>query len=555
MNKLLNTGVLFGLHMFYYACTELLINNLAAGAVGGENVVSLYGAISAAVAAGFLLFPILRRFVRNSVTQKFSLAAAWALNIAAFAIVLTITAPALFSVAAMLVTLTAGYIGGFILYSIAAGPADKKYFGRLFGIACASAILIQFGFSKFVAVLGGAGFWVQAAVLGAAISLCAVLLLFFYGELPFRPAQSEPASTPQKNMGKYLWGVFFIIAIIWSMEGVIDGVITGLHAEQAIDVSEIPRLLHAVGLVIAGFLFDYNGGKIYAPVTMLFMIGQVITVFIFTSAEGFNIALGAVYLCGAFGSVWSLAGLSVSATSSSNPALWAVMGRVAKYLPSGIMAVVGGYFFSADANIVFTAIYVALLGLLFLIFFTQGKLAVQRVAPVPSGALWTLDGIIAAHGITEREPGTLRLLLSGKNVSEIADMLESVFTQEEKKIALLLIEGETQRDICRKLHINADEIGRHIQSMRKKVTDKNDPDEKVAVIVKKYSLTGREKDMLLCLRREMTNAAIAEELVLSEDTIKIHVRNLMRKLPVSGRREVAVWVDTFRANIPQADGK
>jgi hypothetical protein len=306
VKNLLKPGVLFGLHMFYYLCTELLINNLAVSAVGAENVVALYGAISVAVAGGFLLFPLMRRLFKGGASQRFSLTAMWILNLVAFIVVLSTSNPSLFCVAAVLVTLTAGYIGGFILFSISAGAADKAYYGRMFGISCATAIIVQFGFSKLLATLGDSGFIFQAVILCVAISLCYVLLLFFSGRSPFQTIKSVSVLPIQTNMGKYLWGVFFIIAIIWAMEGVIDGVVTGLHANQSINVSEIPRLLHAAGLVLAGFIFDHKEGRFYAPVTMLFMIVQVIVVFLFTSAEGFNIALGAMYLCGAFGSIYSI---------------------------------------------------------------------------------------------------------------------------------------------------------------------------------------------------------------------------------------------------------
>jgi two-component system nitrate/nitrite response regulator NarP len=45
----------------------------------------------------------------------------------------------------------------------------------------------------------------------------------------------------------------------------------------------------------------------------------------------------------------------------------------------------------------------------------------------------------------------------------------------------------------------------------------------------------------------MTNVEIAVELFLSEETVKIHVRNLMRKLPIESRAEVTAWMESFTA--------
>jgi len=445
MKDLLRPGLLFGLHMFYYAFVELLINDLAVAAVGVENVVILYGAISVAVAGGFLLFPLLRRLFIGSMTQKFLLIAAWVLNLAAFVVVLTVFSPSIFSLAAVFVTLTAGYIGGFVFYTIAAGPANKAYFGRMFGISSAVAFSTQFGCAKLITTFGNAGFWIEALVIEIALSICSVLLLLFFGRLPFQAIKNKAsASLQQKNMGKYLWGVFFIITIIWAMGGMIDGVVTGLHAEQVLNVSDFPRLLYAVSLVIAGFLFDYKDGRIYAPVTMLSMIAQVIVVFIFTSSGGFSAALGAIYLCAAFGNIYSLAALTLSATSSENPALWAVMGRVMKYIPNGLMSVIGGYFYSTNANTIFTIIYIALLGSLFMLFFFQGKLSVQRIAPVLPDRSQTLDEMIADCGITERESETLKLLLSGKSTSEIAQTMFITEKTVQKYIGSMMAKTGTK---------------------------------------------------------------------------------------------------------------
>ena len=49
--------------------------------------------------------------------------------------------------------------------------------------------------------------------------------------------------------------------------------------------------------------------------------------------------------------------------------------------------------------------------------------------------------------------------------------------------------------------------------------------------------------MLLFLQDELTNARIAAELVLSESTVKNHVSNLMKKLPISNRKEIPKWIE------------
>jgi two-component system nitrate/nitrite response regulator NarL len=54
-------------------------------------------------------------------------------------------------------------------------------------------------------------------------------------------------------------------------------------------------------------------------------------------------------------------------------------------------------------------------------------------------------------------------------------------------------------------------------------------------------LTPREREILDCLTRGKSNKAIAQELAISVDTVKLHVRNVLIKLNLSSRVEAAVY--------------
>lgn len=56
------------------------------------------------------------------------------------------------------------------------------------------------------------------------------------------------------------------------------------------------------------------------------------------------------------------------------------------------------------------------------------------------------------------------------------------------------------------------------------------------------SLTDREHDILNLIAEGMSNKLIASELGISESTVKVHVRNVLRKLDVRSRLEAAIWV-------------
>ncbi|WP_052005529.1 two-component system response regulator NarL [Morganella morganii] len=56
------------------------------------------------------------------------------------------------------------------------------------------------------------------------------------------------------------------------------------------------------------------------------------------------------------------------------------------------------------------------------------------------------------------------------------------------------------------------------------------------------SLTPRERDILKLIAQGQPNKMIARKLDITESTVKVHVKNLMKKMKVKSRVEVAVWV-------------
>ena len=55
------------------------------------------------------------------------------------------------------------------------------------------------------------------------------------------------------------------------------------------------------------------------------------------------------------------------------------------------------------------------------------------------------------------------------------------------------------------------------------------------------ALTVREQEILMLIARGLSNKLIARELDIVENTVKVHVKHLLRKLKLRSRVEAAVW--------------
>lgn len=54
-------------------------------------------------------------------------------------------------------------------------------------------------------------------------------------------------------------------------------------------------------------------------------------------------------------------------------------------------------------------------------------------------------------------------------------------------------------------------------------------------------LTKREKEVLHLLSEGKSNKALAEELTISEGTVKVHIKNILKKLGLNSRTQAALW--------------
>jgi DNA-binding NarL/FixJ family response regulator len=67
-----------------------------------------------------------------------------------------------------------------------------------------------------------------------------------------------------------------------------------------------------------------------------------------------------------------------------------------------------------------------------------------------------------------------------------------------------------------------------------------------------HGITPREMELIQRLNRGLQNKLIAHELGISESTVKVHLRNIMRKLRATNRTQVAVLMREVASNAPHA---
>ena len=68
------------------------------------------------------------------------------------------------------------------------------------------------------------------------------------------------------------------------------------------------------------------------------------------------------------------------------------------------------------------------------------------------------------------------------------------------------------------------------------------------------ALTKRQRDVVEYLARGLTNSQIADQLGLSESTIRVHVSTILDRLQLNNRTQVAVWADRYGRGDDSASG-
>jgi DNA-binding NarL/FixJ family response regulator len=164
-----------------------------------------------------------------------------------------------------------------------------------------------------------------------------------------------------------------------------------------------------------------------------------------------------------------------------------------------------------------------------------------------------LDGILATRQIRRQLPEQLIIVLTAAG-------------QDDPELGLLALRAGASGFLSKDLEIEA--LPRALEGLRagqaaisRKMTLalierlREAPSGSSGMRPVKSPLTAREWEVIDLLKAAKSTEEIADELVLSPETIRSHVKNILRKLDVRSRDEAVAAADRMRGIPPSSNGK
>lgn len=146
-----------------------------------------------------------------------------------------------------------------------------------------------------------------------------------------------------------------------------------------------------------------------------------------------------------------------------------------------------------------------------------------------------LSGLEAMQLIVEDLPDTAVLMLT---VSEEAEDLTTALKNGARGYLLKNIEADYLTQAIKRAAAGEPVIA---ESMTAKLVMQFRSGLNQNNIPKKEKLTPRERETMVCLARGESNKEIARNLDVAESTVKIHVQNILKKLNLTSRVQIAVY--------------
>lgn len=146
-----------------------------------------------------------------------------------------------------------------------------------------------------------------------------------------------------------------------------------------------------------------------------------------------------------------------------------------------------------------------------------------------------LSGLEAMQLIVEDLPDTAVLMLT---VSEEAEDLTTALKNGARGYLLKNIEADYLTQAIKRAAAGEPVIA---ESMTAKLVMQFRSGNNVSIAPEREKLTPRERETMVCLARGESNKEIARNLDVAESTVKIHVQNILKKLNLTSRVQIAVY--------------
>jgi DNA-binding NarL/FixJ family response regulator len=164
-----------------------------------------------------------------------------------------------------------------------------------------------------------------------------------------------------------------------------------------------------------------------------------------------------------------------------------------------------------------------------------------------------LDGLSCLALLRERHPETTVVVLSGVEDDEVVERALSggAAAVVRKSIAPADLPVLLRQVLLGSVHFATPRIARAVVT---RATRQSQLDEARAEACGETGLTARELEVLEMVARGLPNRTVAEQLFLSDQTVKRHLRKVYRKLGVANRTEAALTAYRLGLHAAVTDG-
>lgn len=472
---------------FLFLGTEYFFDNRMAELVSADRVVWAQSMILTVSAAGFLIYPVLKRY-RNRRTGAIMQLVAGVICMLSIGMMTGDRSERSLMIWGCAFFLFAGMFGSKV-HDLAAGILkNSSHMALMVGTAYAAGLLLQFINNNLITDSR-----VQASMLLAFVVVFVVLMDRLRSE-----DEAEVQYNASIHPGLTCGALVCCVLLMTFIFAALDNIVTYYHAKGAIDVGEWPRLLLVLSGIFAGILFDLKKRRFMSLIMYCVTILSVICILVIGMGGSILAGLLVFYLAAGFFVVFFTTGFMEVSYYTRVPALWAGFGRAVNNIGAGVVGFVstmlphamsvnmdgnernGGMSPMLLASIVILILFV-MISIAMFIYSSQLRvniieeqfereedmdgLAKEDVSATVNSVY---DSVLQKHGIESKnvikEPAGMDAVDYFARFAE-----EYRLTDREQEVLRELLESdESVQDIAEKLYISRTALYKHISSLNEK---------------------------------------------------------------------------------------